>query len=59
MSTSHGYAPPAGRQAGQHQFDRERIWELSQPVSGKAGGLHRAGGRGPCAGARTGRRILR
>jgi hypothetical protein len=59
MSTSHGSVPPAGRQAGQHQFDREGILELSQPVSGKAGGVHRAGGRGPCAEARTGRRILR
>jgi hypothetical protein len=59
MSASPGYAPPAGRQAGRHQFDCEGILELSQPVSGKAGGVFRAGGRGPCAGARTGRRILR
>lgn len=59
MSTSHGNAPPAGRQPVQQQSGRERIWELSQPVSGKAGGLHRTGGRGPCPGARTGRSTLR
>lgn len=32
MATSNGYAPPAGRQAVQRQFDHERVWELSQPV---------------------------
>jgi hypothetical protein len=32
MATSHGYAPPAGRQAVQRQFDHQRIWELSRPV---------------------------
>jgi uncharacterized protein len=31
MTTSHGYAQPAG-QSVQRQFDHERIWELSQPV---------------------------
>lgn len=32
MTTSHGYAPPAGRPAVRRQFDHERIWELSQPM---------------------------
>ena len=32
MTTSHEYAPAAGRQAVQRQFDHERIWELSQRV---------------------------
>jgi hypoxanthine phosphoribosyltransferase len=32
MTTSHGYPPPAGREAVQRQFDHERIWELSRPV---------------------------
>jgi adenine/guanine phosphoribosyltransferase-like PRPP-binding protein len=39
MTTSHGYAPPAGRQAVQRQFDYERIWELSQPVFEQAAAM--------------------
>ena len=53
MNTSHGGAPRAA--AGQHQFDREQTREPSQPVPGKARGLHHAGGRAPCPGAWTGR----
>jgi hypothetical protein len=39
MTTSHRYAPPAGRQPAQRQFDHQRIWELSQPVFEQAAAM--------------------
>jgi hypoxanthine phosphoribosyltransferase len=39
MTTSHRNAPPGGRQPVQRQFDRHRIWELSQPVFEQAAAM--------------------
>lgn len=39
MTTSRGHAQPSGRQPVQRQFDRQRIWELSQPVFEQAAAM--------------------